>query len=343
MNTIEELISDIKAGKMVILVDDEERENEGDIVLAADHVTPEKINFMAKFARGLICLSLTPEQTSRLQLALMVGDEANHSPHKTAFTVSVEAASGVSTGISAADRAHTIRVASHPQAKPEDVIMPGHIFPIRAQKGGVLKRPGHTEGSVELAKLAGLNPAAVICEVMNDDGSMARLPDLQNFAKQHDLKIGTIVDLIDFRLRTETLIQEVPVSEEQARVGEAFSVKVFQSLIDGSEHIALVHGEISAEPTLVRVQSGQSVGDFLSSFFSNQGKVARSAKAIQEAGSGVLLFMQTQSSDDMKDYGLGAQILRHLGLQQIRLLTRTEQRRTALRGYGLEIIETVDI
>lgn len=205
-NPIAELIEDIRQGKMVILVDDEDRENEGDLVLAADHVTAEAVNFMAREARGLICLPMSPQQIERLQLPQMVRDELNFSPNKTAFTVSIEAAHGVTTGISAADRAHTIRVASNPNAKPVDVHMPGHIFPIRAQEGGVLKRPGHTEGSVDLAALAGLNPAAVICEVINDDGTMARVTDLKKFAQKHGLKIGTIVDLIQFRteqLRTQ--------------------------------------------------------------------------------------------------------------------------------------------
>ena len=198
-NSITELIEDIRAGKMVILVDDEDRENEGDLVLAADHVTPEAINFMAREARGLICLPLSAQQVERLQLPQMVPEDRNHSSNKTAFTVSIEAAQGVTTGISAADRAHTIRVASNPNAKAADVHMPGHIFPIRAKDGGVLKRPGHTEGSVDLAVLAGLNPAAVICEVINDDGTMARVPDLKKFAQKHNLKIGTIVDLIQYR------------------------------------------------------------------------------------------------------------------------------------------------
>lgn len=202
-NTVEELIEDIRQGKMVILVDDEDRENEGDLVLAADHVTPALINFMAREACGLICLSLCPKQVERLQLPMMVRDELNCAPNKTAFTVSIEAAEGVSTGISAADRAHTIRVASRPDAQPSQVRMPGHIFPIRAQAGGVVQRPGHTEGSVDLAKLAGLNPAAVICEVVNQDGTMARVNDLEIFARKHDLKIGTIVDLIEYRLANE--------------------------------------------------------------------------------------------------------------------------------------------
>lgn len=200
---ITELIEDVRLGKMVILVDDEDRENEGDLVLAADHITPEAVNFMAREARGLICLPLTVQQVERLQLPQMVREELNHSSNKTAFTVSIEAAHGVSTGISAADRAHTIRVASNPNAKPTDIHMPGHIFPIRAQDGGVLKRAGHTEGSVDLATLAGLNPAAVICEVINDDGTMARVPDLRVFAKKHNLKIGTIVDLIQHRRSLE--------------------------------------------------------------------------------------------------------------------------------------------
>lgn len=214
-DSIADLITEIRQGRMVILVDDENRENEGDLVMAADHVTPEAINFMAREACGLICLPLSAKQIERLQIPQMVREELNHAPNKTAFTVSIEAASGVSTGISAADRAHTIRVASNPAAQPADLHMPGHIFPIRAQEGGVLKRPGHTEGSVDLAILAGLNPAAVICEVVNQDGSMARVPDLKKFAKKHNLKIGTIVDLIQYRMTTENRLTPSEDSHEE--------------------------------------------------------------------------------------------------------------------------------
>jgi 3,4-dihydroxy 2-butanone 4-phosphate synthase/GTP cyclohydrolase II len=348
MNSAQELIEDIKAGKMVILIDDEDRENEGDLVLAAEFATPEKINFMAKEARGLICLALSGEKIDALGLPLMVGDQLNHSPNKTAFTVSIEASTGVSTGISAADRSHTILTASKAGATKEDIIMPGHIFPIRAQKGGVLKRAGHTEGSVDLSQLAGLESAAVICEVMNDDGTMARVDDLRGFAKRHNMKIGTIVDLIEYRLQNETLIEEMPIPEERANVGDGFTARVFKSVIDGTEHVALVKGEVSEDSTLVRVHSENAMNDFLTSFFSPSGSLARAASAIKAEGSGVLLYLRTQNqhedgakSMDSKDYGIGAQILRQIGLRDIRLLTNSDSRKIGLKGYGLEITETI--
>jgi 3,4-dihydroxy 2-butanone 4-phosphate synthase / GTP cyclohydrolase II len=262
MNSALELIEDIRNGRMVILVDDEDRENEGDIVLAADFVTPELVNFMAKEARGLICLALNPEQIERLGLPPMVGPRNNHSPNKTAFTVSIEAASGVSTGISAADRAHTIRVASNPSAESEDVIMPGHVFPIRAQKGGVLKRAGHTEGSVDLARLAGLNPAAVICEIMKEDGTMARLPDLKEFAQKFNLKIGTIEDLIRHRLETETLVRQVADEVLPNHFPRIFESK-FLNPLWMSPRISSFKKDKSKKivPTLVRVQVENVLGD----------------------------------------------------------------------------------
>ncbi len=266
MNTIPELIEEIKAGRMIILVDDEDRENEGDLILAADHVTPEMINFMSREARGLICLSLAPEQIQRLGLPLMVRDDLNFSPNRTAFTVSIEAAHGVTTGISAADRSHTIRVASRPDAKPADISMPGHVFPIRAQPGGVLKRAGHTEASVDMARLAGLNSSAVICEIMNSDGTMARMPDLQKFAKAHGIKMGTIVDLIRYRVQNESLVTEVANASLPSALGSGFQIRVFKNILDESEHVVLQKGKPEAgQATLVRVHSECMTGDIFGS------------------------------------------------------------------------------
>lgn len=359
----EELIEDIRQGKMVVLIDDEDRENEGDLVLAADHVTPQAINFMAMEARGLICLALSSQQVEKLNLPLMVRDDLNYSPNKTAFTVSIEAASGVTTGISAADRAHTIRVAAHPQAQPEDVHTPGHIFPIRAQQGGVLKRAGHTEGSVDLAKLAGLHAAAVICEVMNPDGTMARVGDLKKFAQKHNLKIGTIVDLIQYRLQHETLIEEVTSFDLPSIYGNAFKARIFRSKIDQTEHLILQKGEINEkEPTLVRVHVDHFVRDlFMGMRFENTG-LLQSIQAIEKAGAGVLILLRgnnrpTISAElksmftseaakplmDERDYGIGAQILRQLGVHRLKLLTNKPERKIGLKAFDLEIVEIVPL
>jgi 3,4-dihydroxy 2-butanone 4-phosphate synthase/GTP cyclohydrolase II len=367
-----ELIEDIRNGKMVILVDDEDRENEGDLIIASDYITPQTVNFMATEARGLICLSMTSEQISRLGIPLMVNDSLNHSPNKTAFTVSIEAAHGVSTGISAADRALTIKVASSPNATSKDIIVPGHVFPIRAQDGGVLKRAGHTEASVDLMKLAGLNPAAVICEIMNPDGSMARLPDLKVFAQKHGIKIGSIESLIKYRVQNESFVEESARARLPSSYGEGFEIRVFVSHLDGREHLALVKGDISGdEPVLVRVHTECVMGDVFGSLRTRSGEYLQAAmKAIDEAGSGVILYLrfedmagqlvnrvkayhlidrgEPQTEDmtkifktDDKDYGVGAQMLRALGVRKIKLLTNNPAKRVGLKGYGLEIVESL--
>jgi 3,4-dihydroxy 2-butanone 4-phosphate synthase/GTP cyclohydrolase II len=373
-NTIEEAIADIRQGKMIILVDDEDRENEGDLTMAAEKVTPEAINFMARYGRGLICLSMTAERLTELRIPQMVEDIDNNSLFGTAFTVSIEARRGVTTGISAADRATTILTAVNPKTKPEDLVRPGHVFPLRARAGGVLERTGQTEGSVDLARLAGLTPAGVICEIMNEDGTMARVPQLMEFAARCNLKVVTIKDLIRYRMQRESLVRIIAETRLPLRVGE-FRALAFHNEINQDEHLALVKGTIDpAHAVLVRVHSSCLTGDVFGSFRCDCGEQLRKAlRLIAEEGTGVLLYLNQEGrgiglanklrayalqdvgrdtvqaneelgfQPDLRDYGIGAQILVHLGIKRMRLMTNNPHKLIGLEGYGLEIVERLPL
>ena len=372
-------IEQIRAGKMLILVDDEDRENEGDLVLAADQVTPEAIAFMANFARGLICLTLTEEQIAQLDLPMMAAPGRSGPRLGTAFTVSIEASQGVTTGISAADRAQTIRVAINPGAKPNDVVVPGHVFPLVARRGGVLVRAGQTEGSVDLARLAGLSPAGVVCEIANDDGSMARMPDLERFAERHGLVILTIADLIAYRLQTEALVSlvaEHPVELDRTRT--SWRACVFEAVHEGKQFLALVKGSpVADKPTLCRMHTGSSLADVFSSTPKEGARnLGEAIDAIEAAGEGVIVYIppaadlklelelaarrgEPKSSPQasvpppvlgtrphggaLREYGLGAQVLRSLGLCKIRLLTNNPRKIAGIQGHGLTLVESVPL
>jgi 3,4-dihydroxy 2-butanone 4-phosphate synthase/GTP cyclohydrolase II len=361
-------IADVRAGKMVILVDDEDRENEGDLMMAAQFVTPDAINFMATHGRGLICVTLSEEQVDRIKLPMMQAPGRSGPALGTAFTVSIEARRGVTTGISAADRAHTIRVAASPEVKPEDVVTPGHVFPLRARRGGVLVRTGQTEGSVDLARLADLTPAGVICEIMNDDGTMARMPDLERFAEKHGLRILTIEDLIQYRLFTERLMRrasEATITLDQT--GTEWRAIVYETTIDDRQFFALVKGTLKGgEPPLCRVHTGSTVADLFAATSRDGGRHLREAIAqIEAAGRGALVYIAPRGdvraeleawrllkdlppaspSKDapLREFGLGAQVLFDLGLHEIRLLTNNPRKLAGIHGFGLEVIERVPL
>ncbi len=373
ISRIEDALKDIREGKIIILVDDEDRENEGDLTMAAEKVTPEAINFMARYGRGLICLSLTEERLNELRLPMMVSE--NTSRFQTAFTISVDARRGVTTGISAADRACTILTAIDDGAKPDDLVAPGHVFPLKAREGGVLVRTGQTEGSVDLARLAGLKPAGVICEIMKDDGTMARMPDLKIFAKEHGLKIVAIADLIKYRLSKESLVRRIATAKLPTKYGGLFTAIAYENDIDTYHHIALVKGEIKREDqVLVRVHSQCLTGDVFGSKRCDCEEQLHTAMAmVEKEGKGVIVYMRQEGRGiglvnklrayclqeigkdtveaneelgfkaDMRDYGIGAQILVDLGLHKIRLMTNNPRKIIGLEGYGIEVVERIPI
>ncbi len=373
VSTINEAIEDIKNGKMVILVDDEDRENEGDLCMAAQHVTPKAINFMARYGRGLICLSMAGELADRLNLPLMTTN--NRSQFGTAFTVSIEARKGVTTGISAKDRATTILTAVADEAKSEDLVSPGHVFPIRAKKGGVLVRTGQTEGSVDLAKLAYLKPAGVICEIMKEDGSMARMPDLEVFAEKHGIRIVTVADLIDFRMQHERLIKRIAEATLPTKYGGEFKIIVYENDVDEMKHIALVKGDIQSEDeVLVRVHSECVTGDLFGSLRCDCGdQLHKAMEMVDKEGKGVIVYMHQEGrgiglankikaynlqehgrdtveanielgfKNDLRDYGIGAQILVDLGVRKMRLMTNNPKKIVGVEGYGVKVVKRVPI
>jgi 3,4-dihydroxy 2-butanone 4-phosphate synthase / GTP cyclohydrolase II len=372
-NTIDEAIEDIEKGRMIILVDDEDRENEGDLCMAAEKVTPDAINFMAKYGRGLICLSLTPERVGELKLPMMTDD--NTSTFGTAFTVSIEAKKGVTTGISAADRARTIMTAIDAKSIPEDLSRPGHVFPLRARRGGVLQRAGQTEGSVDMAKLARLYPAGVICEIMSEDGTMARVPELMEFSKKHSLKIVTIKDLIKYRMRTESFVKRLATVKMPTTHGGEFTAIAYGNIVDDNIHIALVKGEIKpGGEVLVRVHSQCFTGDVFGSKRCDCGdQLHKAMEKIKKEGKGVILYMKQEGrgiglinklkayelqdkgldtveanirlgfKPDLRDYGIGAQILVDLGVRKMKLMTNNPKKIIGLEGYGLKVVERVSI
>ncbi len=364
LNTTEEIIADIRLGKMVILMDDEDRENEGDLIMASSMIRPEDINFMARYGRGLICLTLTPERCKQLSLPLMVSN--NNEKHSTNFTVSIEAAEGVTTGISAYDRAMTVRAAVAPNAVPSDIVQPGHIFPLMAQPGGVLSRAGHTEAGCDLARLAGLEPTSVIVEILNEDGSMARRPDLEKFAIEHDLKIGTVADLINYRLKNEPTVERVSSCKMPTSYGD-FTMVSYRDVLNNQAHLALVKGDIgNGEPVMVRVHLQHTLCDLFESKRECGWPLSDALRRIEKEGRGIVIILRNdedgetllrqvkeyqmqdqgieipeeKASEDLRTYGIGAQILIDQGVKHMRVLS-APKRMHALSGFGLDVVEYV--